>query len=152
MLRLWMGHKPGRPESRTLNDSHWNLIQDCWSQMEERPAAEAIIYSIQQFLAYCPQPPPLCYLLQSSSGRAHLSAESSSSLSHGPAKGSSPHGVFPDGDKGISGLSAEDADKHRDALFVDERRIRFVPCSEGKLLSAYGTIGRSLNPQTRVWI
>jgi hypothetical protein len=43
-----------------------------------------------------------------------------------------PQGVFRDRDKGVSGLSAEDADKLHDALFVDERRIRFVPCGEGK--------------------
>ena len=37
-----------------------------------------------------------------------------------------PQGVFRDRDKGVSGLSAEDTDKLHDALFVDERRIRFV--------------------------
>ncbi|KAF8553704.1 hypothetical protein OG21DRAFT_1381082, partial [Imleria badia] len=31
VLRLAKGHKPGRPESRAIDDSHWNLIQDCWS-------------------------------------------------------------------------------------------------------------------------
>ena len=54
VLRLAKGHKPGRPESRTLNDSHWSLIQYCWSPIEERPAAEAIIPTIQQFLSSCP--------------------------------------------------------------------------------------------------
>ena len=49
-----------------------------------------------------------------------------------------PQGVFRDRDNGISGLSAEDADKLHDGLFVNERRIRFVPCGEGKLLSTYG--------------
>ena len=43
-----------------------------------------------------------------------------------------PQGVFRDRDKGVSGLSAEDAGKLHDALFVSERRIRFVPCGEGK--------------------
>ncbi|KAI9455830.1 quinon protein alcohol dehydrogenase-like superfamily [Boletus coccyginus] len=38
-----------------------------------------------------------------------------------------PQGVLRDRDKGVSGLSAEDADKLYDALFVDERRLRFVP-------------------------
>ena len=55
VLRLAKGHKPGRPESPTLNDSHWNLIQHCWSPMDERPAAEVIIPTIQQFLGHCPQ-------------------------------------------------------------------------------------------------
>ena len=43
-----------------------------------------------------------------------------------------PHGVDRDREKGISGLSAEDAYKLYDALFVDDHRIRFVRC-EGKL-------------------
>jgi hypothetical protein len=43
-----------------------------------------------------------------------------------------PQGVFRDRDKGVSGLSAEDADKLHDALFVDEERICFVPGGEGK--------------------
>ncbi|KAF8553705.1 hypothetical protein OG21DRAFT_1199952 [Imleria badia] len=38
-----------------------------------------------------------------------------------------PQGVGRDRDKGVSGLSAEDADKLHDALFVDDRRLRFVP-------------------------
>ncbi|KAF8557934.1 hypothetical protein OG21DRAFT_142893 [Imleria badia] len=41
-----------------------------------------------------------------------------------------PQGVVCDRDKGISGLSAEDADELHDALFVDEHRLRFVPSSE----------------------
>ncbi|KAF8434340.1 hypothetical protein L210DRAFT_3553692 [Boletus edulis BED1] len=41
-----------------------------------------------------------------------------------------PHGVVRDRDKGVSGLSAEDTDRLHDALFVDERRIQFVPCGE----------------------
>ena len=64
-----------------------------------------------------------------------------------------PQGVVRDRDRGISGLSAEDADKLHDALFVDERRIHFVPCGEGKFLSTQGaTIGRLLNPSTRTCI
>ncbi|KAI9455829.1 quinon protein alcohol dehydrogenase-like superfamily [Boletus coccyginus] len=38
-----------------------------------------------------------------------------------------PQGVLRDKDKGVSGLSAEDANKLHDALFVDEERLRFVP-------------------------
>ena len=81
ILCLMRGHKPGRPESRTLNDLHWNIIQHCWSPTEERPAAEAIIPTIQQFISSCPQSLPLCDLLQPWSGQADLEAELLSSLS-----------------------------------------------------------------------
>ena len=92
VLRLAKGHKPGRPESPTLNDSHWNLIQHCWSPMDERPSAEVIIPTIQQFLSHCPQSPPLCDLLRSWSGQDDLGVESSSLLA--PAEGSSTHHGF----------------------------------------------------------
>ena len=91
VLRLARGHKPDRPESQMLNDSHWNLIQHCWSAMEERPAAEAIIPTIQLFLSYSPQSPPLVNLLRSRSGQADLAAESLLSLSQVPTKGSGTH-------------------------------------------------------------
>ena len=91
VFRLAKGHKPGRPDSRTLNDSHWSFIQHCWSPMEERPAVEAIIPTIQQFLSSCPCSPPLCDLLPSWSGQADLGAEPSSSLSHAPTEGPSTY-------------------------------------------------------------
>ena len=91
VFRLAKGHKPGRPDSRTLNDSHWSFIQHCWSPMEERPTVEAIIPTIQQFLTSCPRSPPLCDLLPSWSGQADLWAESPSSLSHAPTEGSSTY-------------------------------------------------------------
>ena len=59
--------------------------------MEERPAAEEIIPTIQQFLSYCPQSPPLCDLLQSRSGQAGLGVESPLSLSQAPTEGSNTH-------------------------------------------------------------
>lgn len=65
VLRMAKGHKPNRPASDTLQDSHWNLIQQCWSSTEKRPAAEAIILSIQQFLNDCPPPLPLRDILVS---------------------------------------------------------------------------------------
>lgn len=49
-----------------------------------------------------------------------------------------PQGVIRDRDKGVSGLSAEDVDKLHGALFVDEQRIQFVPCGDGKF-SIYDT-------------
>jgi len=89
VLCLAKGHKPGRPESRTLNDSHWDLIQACWSAIEERPVVGAIIPAIKQFLSHCPQSPPLSDLLPAWSSQADLGAESSSSLSQTPTEGSS---------------------------------------------------------------
>ncbi|KAH0828931.1 hypothetical protein J3R83DRAFT_2355 [Lanmaoa asiatica] len=59
-----------------------------------------------------------------------------------------PQGVVRDRDKGVSGLSAEDADKLHDALFIDERRLLFVRCDEGKFLSMYDTtVEGLLNPR-----
>lgn len=46
-----------------------------------------------------------------------------------------PQGVVRDRDKGISGLSAEDANKLHNALFQDERRIQFVRLDEGEFFS-----------------
>ena len=91
VLCLAKGHKPGRPDCRTLNDSHWNLLQQCWSRTEERPAAEAIVSRIQQLLSYCFQYPPLCDLLRSWSGRADLGVEWSPCLSQAPTEGSNTH-------------------------------------------------------------
>jgi hypothetical protein len=58
-----------------------------------------------------------------------------------------PQGVVRDRDKGVSGISAEDANKLHDALFVDERRIQFVPCGEGTFSSTQGaTVGGLSTP------
>ena len=62
---LVQGHKPGRPVSRVIDDSHWNLIQDCWSALDKQPATAVIIFNIQQFLSDCLWSPPLCNLLMS---------------------------------------------------------------------------------------
>ena len=91
VLRLAQGHTPDRPQCRRLNDSHWSLIQHCWSPMEERPAVVAIIPTIQEFLSSCPRSPPLCDLLPSWSGQADLGAESSSSLSQALTEDSRTH-------------------------------------------------------------
>jgi len=91
VLRLAKGHTPGRPESRMLNDLHWSLIQDCWSAIEERPAAEVIISTIKQFLSHCSQSPPLCDLLLARSSEADFGAESLLFASHTPTDGSRTH-------------------------------------------------------------
>ena len=90
VLCLAEGDKPSRPESRVMDDSHWNLIEDCWSPIEERPTIQVIISTIQQFLSYCPQSPPLYDMLLSWS-EADLGAEPSLSLSQAPTEGSNAH-------------------------------------------------------------
>ena len=74
-----------------MDDLHWNLIQRCWSPPEERPAAEAIIPTIQQFVNSCPGTPPLCDLLRPWSSQADLGVESSLPLSQTITEGSSNH-------------------------------------------------------------
>ncbi|KAI9571031.1 kinase-like domain-containing protein [Boletus coccyginus] len=45
------GQKPRRPEAHAIADQHWDLIQQCWSSVQERPPAESIIISIETFLS-----------------------------------------------------------------------------------------------------
>ena len=109
VLLLSNGHKPGRPESQTLDDSYWNLVQHCWSPMEERPVAAVIIPTIQQFLNSCPWSPSLCDLLQSWSGPDDLGTESSSSLA--PAEGSSTH-------HGVTQAANDEDDQNRYIVMI----------------------------------
>lgn len=80
LLQLMKGEKPGRPESQAIDDSRWNFIQECWSSIEERPDADVIISTVQQFFSDCPEFPPLCELLlsRSSEGDAQMDASSPS--------------------------------------------------------------------------
>ena len=82
VLRLAKGQKPARPESRTINDTHWDMIQCCWSPVDERPGAVVLISTIQQFLGDCPPCPPLHGLLASWSGPTDSLPDEPSS-SHG---------------------------------------------------------------------
>jgi hypothetical protein len=84
-FRLAKGHNPDRPTSRPIDDSHWNLIQDCWSQLEERPTIQTIILAIEQFSKECPQSPSLRELLAPSSS----SPDADSTLANGSS--SSPN-------------------------------------------------------------
>ncbi|KAG6381978.1 kinase-like domain-containing protein [Boletus reticuloceps] len=59
VLRLARGYKPARPESGPVDNMHWELIEKCWSSIQERPDAEAITASIRRFLSYYPQFQPL---------------------------------------------------------------------------------------------
>ncbi|KAG6382182.1 quinon protein alcohol dehydrogenase-like superfamily [Boletus reticuloceps] len=80
VLRLARGQKPRRPESRTLDDSHWNFIQDCWSPIEERPAIGVITPTIERFLNRRPQSRPLSDLIKSRPIQVDSFVDMSSSL------------------------------------------------------------------------
>ncbi|KAG9312311.1 kinase-like domain-containing protein [Chiua virens] len=54
VLCLAKGHRPGRPQSRIIEEPHWNLIQVCWLSIMERPSAKVIVSDIQRFLHDCP--------------------------------------------------------------------------------------------------
>ncbi|KAF8120572.1 kinase-like domain-containing protein, partial [Boletus edulis] len=116
VLRLAKGHKPRRPESRLIDDSHWNLIQECWLPMEDRPAAEAVKSAIQQFLSHCPHSPSLYDLLPSSSNQADLGVKLPSSLSKAPMESSSAP---------FSPATNNENDQHSIALLSDT--MRFYP-------------------------
>jgi len=119
VLRLARGHKPRRPESRTLNDSHWNLIQDCWSAIEDRPVVGVIIATIKQFLSHCPQSLALSDLLSAWSCEADPGAESSSSVSQAPTEGSGTH---------ITQASSDEDDRIRYiVMFISAQSILLTP-------------------------
>jgi len=63
-----------------------------------------------------------------------------------------PQGIVRDRDKGVAGLSAEDANKLHDALFVDEQQLQFVPCGEGRFFSIYRDHSTVAQPATRICI
>ncbi|KAG9312304.1 kinase-like domain-containing protein [Chiua virens] len=54
VLRLAKGHRPDRPQSRIIDEPHWDLIQRCWSSIIERPSAKETVSDIQRFLDNCP--------------------------------------------------------------------------------------------------
>ncbi|KAI9572198.1 kinase-like domain-containing protein [Boletus coccyginus] len=63
VLRISKGYKPGRPASRFVDDLYWTLMERCWSSIEERPDAEAIITSVKWFLASYTPFQPLCDIM-----------------------------------------------------------------------------------------
>jgi len=118
VLRLAKGNKPGRPESRTLDDSHWDFIQDCWSEIEERPAAEVIMSTIKQFLYHFPQTPPLRDLLRSWSSEADLGTDSSLSLCQILTEGSSTH---------VTQAASDEDDQSRYMMIILIHSITLTP-------------------------
>ena len=59
MFQLSQGNKPKRPSSRPIEDQHWELIERCWSSVDDRPCAKDVVSSLQQFLRSFPPPLPL---------------------------------------------------------------------------------------------
>ncbi|KAF8125471.1 kinase-like domain-containing protein, partial [Boletus edulis] len=58
--RLSQGQAPGRPRSRPIDDQHWELVEQCLSQMpQDRPTANTVVSSIEQFLERFPHSQPL---------------------------------------------------------------------------------------------
>ena len=78
VLRLHQGHKPGRPESRAMDDSHWHFIQCCWLPLDERPTADTTLLSIQRLLNDYPPSGPLRDMFISSSSQAGSLVDESS--------------------------------------------------------------------------
>ncbi|KAF8837194.1 hypothetical protein BDN67DRAFT_909696, partial [Paxillus ammoniavirescens] len=50
VLQLFQGVNPCRPQSRPIEDEHWEFIGRCWLPVQERPAAEDIVPELQCFL------------------------------------------------------------------------------------------------------
>jgi hypothetical protein len=59
MFQLARGNKPKRPLSRPIEDQHWELIERCWSSVDDRPCAKDVVSSLQQYLHSFPPPLPL---------------------------------------------------------------------------------------------
>ena len=66
VIRIAQGYQPGRPDTRAMDDLHWDFVQQCWSSISERPSADRIVTSVLQFLSSCPPSTPLRDLLVSS--------------------------------------------------------------------------------------
>ena len=59
MYQLSRGNKPKRPSSPLIEDRQWELIERCWSSVDDRPCTEDVVSSLQQFLRSFPPPLPL---------------------------------------------------------------------------------------------
>lgn len=86
VVQLYQGRTPARPESRQIDDQYWELIEHCLSPAPNRPAANAIGSSIEDFLGVLPRSQPLrdvMALLSSQYSRQSDSLSSSFSTSPG---------------------------------------------------------------------
>ncbi|KIJ19708.1 hypothetical protein PAXINDRAFT_96950, partial [Paxillus involutus ATCC 200175] len=50
VLQLFQGVNPSRPQSRPIEDEHWEFIGRCWLPVQERLVAEDIVPELQRFL------------------------------------------------------------------------------------------------------
>ncbi|KAF8843871.1 kinase-like protein [Paxillus ammoniavirescens] len=50
LSQLAKGVNPGRPQSRPIDDGHWEFIQQCWLPVQERPPAIDLVPKLQHFL------------------------------------------------------------------------------------------------------
>ncbi|KAF8133181.1 kinase-like domain-containing protein [Boletus edulis] len=69
--RLSHGKKPKRPLSRPIENNHWELIEHCWSSVCDRPVAEAVVSSLQQFLCSHPLTVPLVDICRAPKDNVH---------------------------------------------------------------------------------
>ncbi|KAF9237137.1 kinase-like domain-containing protein [Melanogaster broomeanus] len=63
-IYLSQGRNPGRPKSRPIDEQHWEFINRCWANIQERPPVEDIVSALQRFLASHPRPPSLGHVAQ----------------------------------------------------------------------------------------
>ncbi|KAF8120266.1 kinase-like domain-containing protein [Boletus edulis] len=54
IIQLSRGIKPKRPLSRPIQDQHWELIERCWAPVGDRPPAEDVVSSLQEFMRASP--------------------------------------------------------------------------------------------------
>ncbi|OAX39441.1 kinase-like protein [Rhizopogon vinicolor AM-OR11-026] len=47
IVLILRGRKPGRPSSPYIEDSFWNFIQKCWSDLGNRPSAAEVLSFLQ---------------------------------------------------------------------------------------------------------
>ncbi|KAF8123213.1 kinase-like domain-containing protein, partial [Boletus edulis] len=81
ILRLLKGEIPGRPESRPIDDQHWELIKRCLSRIpDRRPAANTIVSILEQFLEHFPHSQPLRDVIKSLQETQQSDSSDSSSI------------------------------------------------------------------------
>jgi len=81
VLRLARGEKPGRPKSRPIDDEYWELMNICWSPMQEhRPTSKLMVSTIKLLLDKLPPAPHIRDLIAplSRQGQSRLTSRRTS--------------------------------------------------------------------------